>query len=66
MKVRREDKDACDALLTWEPLGGQLTQRAEHVTHERGTAGAGLGDGREHLLNVPLQVLLERGRTHML
>ena len=53
---------------TWEPLGGQVSQGPEHVTHQSGTAGTGLGDGGEDLLDVVLQVLLhtETAKTRLL
>ena len=35
-----------------------MPQGPEHVTHQSGTAGTGLGDGGEDLLDIVLQVLL--------
>lgn len=51
---------------TWEAFAGQVSQRPEDVTHERRAAGAGLSDGGEDLLDVNLQVLLQKQATRVL
>lgn len=50
---------------TWEAFAGQVSQRPEDVTHERRAAGAGLSDGGEDLLDVDLQVLLQKQATRV-
>lgn len=51
---------------TWEAFAGQVSQRPEDITHEWRAAGAGLSDGGEDLLDVNLQVLLQKQATRVL
>lgn len=41
-----------------------MSQRSEHVTHERRATGTGLCDGGEHLVDIVLKILLHTDTTN--
>lgn len=61
-----QDTDRRTGGQTREAFAGQVSQRPEDITHERRAAGAGLSDGGEDLLDVNLQVLLQKQATRVL